>query len=230
MCFTRGLANDEFHHFTTLIKRQISLARGDYLHRMHTRFRNVYIVCTGSVKTYTLAENGTEQITAFHLPSEIVGLDSIGSRRHPSAAQALESTTLCEIPYARLETFAERITPVRDHLIRLMSEKILTSARHATLLGKKSAKARLARLLLQLSRRFRKRGCSAHEFYLSMSRTDIGNHLGLSTETISRLFTRFQEEGMIAVHRKRVRINDPIQLQHYADGTQIVARVHQAGA
>ena len=218
-CLADDLQAYELEQLVAIVKRRIILGRGDHLYRMGSQFRSIFAVRTGSLKTYTLSENGAEQITGFHFPSELVGLDAITKRLHPSAAQALEKTTLCELPYDRLETLAQQRSPVRRQLIRLMSKEVLANSEHITLLGKKDAKARLATLLLRFVRRFEQRGFSTREFHLSMSRSDIGNHLGLSTETISRLFTSFQRLGLISVDRKLVKIHDHDALLLFAGDT-----------
>ena len=207
-CLAGGLQDQELEQLAAIVKRRITLGRGEHLYRMGGKFRSVFAVRTGSLKTYTLSENGAEQITGFHFPSELVGLDAITKRFHPSAVQALETTTLCELPYDRLEALVQLRASVRQQFIRLMSKEVLANSEHITLLGKKDAKARLATLLLRFARRFEQRGFSAREFHLSMSRSDIGNHLGLSTETVSRLFTGFQRLGLILVDRKLVKIHD----------------------
>ena len=93
-------------------------------------------------------------------------------------------------------------------MFRLLSREIGHDTDMLLLLGKKSAEERLATFLLSMSKRLRKRGLSATDFYLSMSRHEIGNYLGLAVETVSRLFTRFQEEGLLKVDRKHIQLTD----------------------
>jgi CRP/FNR family transcriptional regulator len=81
------------------------------------------------------------------------------------------------------------------------------------LLGKKNAEERLAVFLLNMSQRLHQRGLSATDFHLSMSRHEIGNYLGLAVETVSRLFTRFQEEGLLRVDRKHIEFLDATGLE-----------------
>jgi CRP/FNR family transcriptional regulator len=87
-----------------------------------------------------------------------------------------------------------------------------------TLLGKRSAEERLATFLLSFSDRFKQRGFSPSDFFLSMSRHEIGNYLGLAVETVSRLFTRFQEEGLLEVERKHVQLLDLPRLYDIVQG------------
>jgi CRP/FNR family transcriptional regulator len=70
------------------------------------------------------------------------------------------------------------------------------------------AEERLAAFLLNLSRRFQRRGYSPTEFHLRMTREEIGGYLGLKLETVSRLFSKFQEDGLMEVQQKHVRILD----------------------
>jgi CRP/FNR family transcriptional regulator len=86
------------------------------------------------------------------------------------------------------------------------------------LLSKKSADERIATFLVNLSARFHARGFSAQQFRLSMSRNEIGNFLGLAVETVSRVFTRFQQSGVLAAEGKEVRILDSARLCALAGG------------
>ena len=207
-CFGNRLNPGEVAGLTEIVKRRIPLAKGEHLYRMGSPFRSIYAIRTGSMKTYTLDVNGEEQVSGFHLSTELIGLDAISTGAHPSAAQALESTTLCEIPYQGLQDLGVQHPGLLQRLVRIMSQEVLYNAQHVMLLGKKNAKARLAILLLGLGQRFLRRGFSCREFCLNMSRSDIGNHLGLSTETVSRLFTCFQKHGFISVDKKRIKILD----------------------
>jgi CRP/FNR family transcriptional regulator len=105
-----------------------------------------------------------------------------------------------------------------------MSKEILHDQSLLMLLGKKSAEERLAALLLSLSDRYQRRGFSPTDFYLSMSRNDIGNYLGLAVETVSRLFSRFQEEGVLIVQRKHICIQDLPRLRTIANSKGVKTR------
>ena len=112
------------------------------------------------------------------------------------------------MPYDRLQELAKDIASLQQHFIRLMSKELARDEAMLLLLGKGNAEERLATFLLSLSRRFKDRGFSESEFNLSMSRHDIGNYLGLAVETVSRMFSRLQEEGVLTVHRKNIHIHD----------------------
>lgn len=216
LCLPMSIEDDELDELERIIRRRRPLARGEHLFRMQDDFHSVYVVRAGSLKTYTTSEDGQEQITGFHLPGELIGLDAICEDRHHASAKALESTSLCEIPFTQLEDLGNRFRGLRHHLLRLMSKEIIRDESMFMVLGKMTAEQRLASFLLGVAARFRQRGFSASEFNLSMSRNDIGNYLGLAVETISRLFTRFQEEGLLQAERKHVQILDMAGLQAIA--------------
>jgi CRP/FNR family transcriptional regulator len=216
LCLPLGIPSQDVELLDALIKRRRPLARGRHVFRLGDEFRSLYAIRSGSVKTYTITEDGGEQVTGFHLPGEIIGLDAINSNQHPCAAKALETTSICELPFNRLEELAAQIPGLGRQLMRIMSREIQADEELLMLLGKKSAEERLAALLMSLSRRYKERGFSPREFHLSMSRNDIGNYLGLAVETVSRLFTRFQQQGFIEVRYKYIRLQQMDALQALA--------------
>ncbi len=217
LCLPVGIDARELEELDSIIKRRRPLKRGEHLFQVGSPFQSIYAVRSGSIKTYTPTEDGHEQVTGFHLPGELLGLDAINLEHHPCAAKVLETTSLCEIPFNRLEELSSHLPSLQHQLLKIMSKEILHDQSLLMLLGKKSAEERLAALLLSLSTRYQQRGFSPTDFYLSMSRNDIGNYLGLAVETVSRLFSRFQEEGVLDVQRKHVRITDLAQLRNIAN-------------
>lgn len=208
LCLPVGIDARELEELDSIIKRRRPVKRGEHLFRVGDPFQAIYAVRSGSIKTYTPTEDGHEQVTGFHLPGELLGLDAINLGHHPCAAKALETTSICEIPFDRLEELSMRLPSLQHQLLKIMSKEILHDQSLLMLLGKKSAEERLAALLISLSTRYQQRGFSPTDFYLSMSRNDIGNYLGLAVETVSRLFTRFQDESLLSVQRKHVCITD----------------------
>jgi CRP/FNR family transcriptional regulator len=208
LCLPMGLTPDDVERLDDIVKRARPLHRGDFLFRNGQSFRSLYVVKTGSVKTYTPSEEGGEQVLGFHLPGEIIGLDAIDKEVHACSAKVLETSAICEVPFSRLEELSNRIPSLQHQMYRLLSKEISHDTELLLVLGKKSAEERLAAFLLSMSKRLRQRGLSPTDFYLSMSRHEIGNYLGLAVETVSRLFTRFQDEGLLKVDRKHVELID----------------------
>lgn len=222
-----GLLPDDVERLDSIVKRTRPLHRGDHLFRGGEHFRSLYVVKTGSVKTYAPSEEGGEQVLGFHLPGELIGLDAINQNTHACSARVLETSAICEVPFPRLEELAAAIPSLQHQLYRLLSKEIGHDTDMLLLLGRKNAEERLAAFLVSMSRRLSKRGLSATDFYLSMSRHDIGSYLGLAVETVSRLFTRFQDEGLLLVDRKHVQVLDRAALETMAGTPPSVAHQQQ---
>lgn len=213
-----GLAQEDVERLDDIVKRARPLHRGDFLFREGDKFRSLYVVKTGSVKTFAPSQEGGEQVLGFHLPGEIIGLDAIDKDVHACSARVLETSAICEIPFVRLEELTANIPSLQHQMYRLLSKEIGQDTDMLLLLGKKNAEERLAAFLLSLSQRLHKRGLSPSDFYLSMSRHEIGNYLGLAVETVSRLFTRFQEDGLMQVDRKHIQLLDLPALEALVKG------------
>ncbi len=218
LCLACGLNGEDIDRLDGIIKRNRPLHRGDHLFRQGDKFRCLYVVKTGSIKTYAPSEDGGEQVLGFHLPGEMIGLDAIQAEQHCCSAKVLETTAVCELPFDRLEELTSAIPALQHQMYCLLSKEIGSETEMLLLLGKKTAEERLAAFLVGLSERFKRRGFSATDFNLSMSRHEIGNYLGLAVETVSRLFTRFQEEGLLRVERKHIELTDVNRLQAIVEG------------
>lgn len=206
LCLPMGLEPDDVERLDDIVKRNRPLHRGDHLFREGDGFNSLFVVKTGSVKTYAPSEDGSEQVLGFHLPGELIGLDAIENDSHHCSAKVLETSAICEIPFHQLEELSARIPSLQHQMFRLLSREIGHDEDMLSLLGKRTAEERFAAFLISLSERFRRRGLSASDFFLSMSRHEIGSYLGLAVETVSRLFTRFQDEGLLKVERKHIQL------------------------
>jgi CRP/FNR family transcriptional regulator len=177
--------------------------RSESLYRAGGAFDALYAVRSGFFKSSVVLEDGRDQVTGFHMAGEILGLDGIGTESHAADVIALEDSEVCIIPYARLEQ-----PSLQRQLHKLMSRELVRDQGVMTLLGTMRAEERLAAFLLNLSQRFVARGFSPREFHLRMTRDEIGSYLGLSLETVSRLFSRFQDDELITVQQKHICILD----------------------
>ena len=218
LCLPISLNLEDMDALDEIVKRGRPLKKGEFLFRQGDAFSAVYAVRSGALKTFSLSDGGEEQITGFHLPSELIGLSGVDLERYPVSAQALETTSVCEIPFERLDHLAVQLPQLRRQLMRVMSREIRDDQQMMLLLSKKTADERIATFLVNLSARFRARGFSANQFRLAMSRNELGNFLGLAVETVSRVFTRFQQNNLIEAEGKEIRILDPIELCALAGG------------
>ena len=227
VCLPPAVEDTDLDQLEEIIERRRPVARGVPIFRQGEAFSSVYAVRSGAVKTCLTLADGEEQITGFYLPGEIVGLDAIGQQRHGNTAVALESTSVCAIPFDQLEPLAGRMPSLQHHLFKLLSTELNSDQQLLLLLGKRSAEARLSAFLLSLSVRYKRRRLSENRFHLPMSRTDIGNHLGLAIETVSRLFTRMQQSGVLAVDGKDITILDRTELCRLAEAAEEVSGIQK---
>lgn len=218
LCPPLGLGQDDTTLLDSIIKRKQVYRRGEVLYSVGQTFENVYAIRGGSVKTYVYTDDGRMQITGFHIAGELLGLNDIDSNVYSCEARALESTSVCEVSIERFQEMVERIPGVQYQMLKIMSGEIRHNQELMLLLGKKSSDERLATYLLGLSRRFEMRHYSPIQFNLSMSRSDIGNYLGLAEETVCRVLARFQDEGLITAQRRQIHINDLAKLKTIARG------------
>ena len=206
LCLPFGLSIDELERLDDLISTRRRIKRGDHLYRAGEAFDSIYAIRSGFFKTDVLLEDGRDQVTGFQMAGELLGLDGISTEHHTCNAIALEDSEICAIPFNRLESLSREIHNLQHHFHKVMSREIVRDHGVMMLLGTMRAEERLAAFLLNLSQRFTARGFSHAEFYLRMTREEIGSYLGLKLETVSRAFSKFQEEGYIAVQQKHIRI------------------------
>jgi CRP/FNR family transcriptional regulator len=219
ICLPISLHIDDIDRLNNIVQRGKPLQRGEYLYRANDTFDSVYAIRSGAVKALTISDNGDEQVTGFYLPGEVVGLDGIADNRYTNSVIALETASVCEIPFNRMEELSLQIPNLQRHFFQLMSREITQDQQVITLLSKSTAEERIAALLLSISSRNSRRQLSANAFRLPMSRTDIGNYLGLTIETVSRIFTRLQKQAVIQVDKKEILIASMDQLRNIANGT-----------
>ena len=219
ICLPVGLNR---HEMEFIDKRMVSarrrIARGATLFQVGDRFDALYAVWTGFFKTTVGARDGRDQVTGFQMGGELLGMDGIANRRHEVDAVALEDSQLCVIPFDMLDQLAKEVDALRNQLHRIMSREIVRNQGQLLLLGSMHAEERLAAFLLNLTNRLQARGFSPTALVLRMTREEIGSYLGLTLETVSRTFSKFQNDGLLFVRARQLRITDPVGLQAIVDG------------
>ena len=213
LCLPVGLKKDDLSLLDAAIDRRRVLKAGQHVYRLRDSFEALYAIRSGFFKTYELSSDGHEQINGFHMTGEIMGMDAIGTDRHACSAIALEDCEVCIIPFARLEELLHEIPSLMQQFHRLMSREIAADHGMMMLLGTMSAEQKLAVFLANLSKRLDARGLSPTVLRLSMSREEIGNYLGLKLETVSRMFSKFQEDGLVQVERRNLTVTNLPGLQ-----------------
>ncbi|WP_066124332.1 helix-turn-helix domain-containing protein [Bordetella ansorpii] len=213
VCMPDDLTPADFERLDALVCASRKVSRGETLYRQGDAFRNLYAIKAGAFKTVVTLRDGREQITGFHIAGEPLGLDGIHASEHTADAVALEDGMLCIIPYGRLERLCGEMRAMQRHLHRLMSGEIVRASQLMALLGSMRAEERVSAFLLNLSQRLRAVRHADMEFKLRMSREEIGSYLGMKLETVSRMLSRFQDEKLIEVRGKLIRILDADRLQ-----------------
>ncbi|MCW8864871.1 MAG: fumarate/nitrate reduction transcriptional regulator Fnr [Colwellia sp.] len=217
LCLPFTLNDQELNTLDDIIDRKRPIHKGDKIFTDGQEMHALFAIRSGTFKTFTVNEQGEEQITGFHLAGDLLGFDAIADTEHKSFAQALETSMVCEIPYNNLDVLSNTMPKLKKQVLRLMSNEIRTDQEMLTLLNRKNAEQRVATFLVSLSERYHARGLSASEFRLTMTRSDIGNYIGLTVETISRLLNRFHKNGLIKVDGKLITILDIDELTDCAE-------------
>ena len=208
ICIPHALTGSELENLDDICIAKRRIEPGDALFHESEKQTRIHAVRTGSFKTYVTNSEGMEQITGFYLPGDIIGLDGLGGGICQSTAVAIETSTSCEIPEAEFSRLCEHNSELNNSFMRILSKEILREQQHMMALGQMSAEARVAGFIINLSNRFRERGFSATEFNLNMSRHDIANYLALAAETLSRILSKFQDDGHIDVQRRNIKVLD----------------------
>lgn len=206
LCLPRGLHRDDLIAFEKMAQRSRPLHRGEYVFEAGDVFSAIYAVRSGIVKLYVDDDHGEERILGFYLPGELLGLDAIHSGHHNCSALAIETSSVCVFSYDKFEEACAHIHGLCQQMYRLMSREISTENELLLMLKKKTAEQRIAGFLVNLAARYQHLGYSGTEFKLPMSREEIGNYLGLTTETVSRLFSKMQRDNIIDSKRHYIKI------------------------
>ena len=213
LCLPRGLSAEDLERVEKVVYARRRLRRGEALFNAGDEFGSVYAIRSGFFKTSVIDDEGREQVTGFFMGGELLGMDGIGMGRYNGTASALEDSEVCVMPFPLIEEMSFQVRPLQRNLHAVLSREVVRDHGVMMLLGSMRAEERLAAFLLNLSRRFTRRGYSHTEFHLRMTREEIGSFLGLKLETVSRLFSKFQEDGLIGVQQKHVRILDAAGLE-----------------
>ena len=213
LCLPVGMNAAEIDRLDHLVGARRKVRKGQHLYRSGDPFEAIYAIRIGWFKTDVLLEDGREQVTGFQMTGEMLGLDGISTEAHSCNAVALEDSEVCVIPYGQLEELSREVQGLQHQFHKVMSREIVRDHGVMMLLGSMRAEERLAAFLLNLSQRFNARGFSPAEFHLRMTRDEIGSYLGLKLETVSRAFSRFQDEGLISVQQKHIQIIDLVGLR-----------------
>jgi CRP/FNR family transcriptional regulator len=212
-CLPADVPPAELARIESMVSRQRTLEAGQYLFRVGEPFACLFAVRSGCLKSTVFDADGGEHILNFHMPGEVLGFASIYQHKHAGNAVAISPSVVCHLPFGEILALAQPFPQLVLGLLRIASRSALYTGR---LTGDHNAAVRIAAFLLSVSGRLRAQGLSATNFELVMSREDIANHLRLAPETVSRVVTQFNAEGLADIRRRSVRLLDEARLQELA--------------
>ena len=179
LCLPEGLTPEELKLVERVVYLRRRIKRGETLYSTGDEFNAVYAVHSGFFKTSVVDSEGREQVTGFSMGGELLGLEGLGAGRYNGTAVALEDSEVCVMPFSLIEEISREVRSMQRHLHSVLAREIVRDHGVMMLLGSMCAEERLATFLLNLSRRFVRRGYSPSEFHLRMTREEIGSYLGL---------------------------------------------------
>ncbi len=200
------LSDSEIDKLDSIIQRNKLIEKGEKVYAIGESFTHIFAIRSGYLKSYSISESGEEQITGFHLPGEIVGLEGINTGTHTGFSEALIPSQVCAIPYDKLDNLNSVIDGLRQTLFKFMSQEITHNYELMLMLNQKTADEKIATFLLNLSARESLGKGFSKEFVLPMTRTDMANYLGLALETVSRIIGKLVKQDIISVEHRQVTI------------------------
>lgn len=207
-CLPQGLTKLELEQVELAIERTIKFAKKEYLFRCNDKQRAIYAVKSGAVKLSVSTAEGGEQILGFYLPGDLLGFDAMAEGEHICDAQALDDTLVCELKIADFSELCDSLSALRRQMMRQMGREIERDHKLLLSLGQLRTEERLATFLVGISERNKSRGFAAGEFNLPMPRIYLASYLGMAVETLSRMFSRLQADGIIRVRQRLIVIED----------------------
>jgi CRP/FNR family transcriptional regulator, anaerobic regulatory protein len=219
-CLSSGGDHDAAVFLDDLVVQRMQLKKGDVLAHRGDPLTALYAIHSGSCKSVLTTTSGGEQIVRYRITGEVVGAAAISAGVHDATVTALEDSEFCVIQFDRVQSLARQNGEFQRRFNAFLSHEIALERKLMLVLGTMRAEQRLASFLLDLGDRYKARGYSSCEFVLRMTREEIGSHLGLKLETVSRLFSRFHQEGLIGVQGREVKLLDRAGLQRIIDSAE----------
>lgn len=214
-CMPSGMQPKEVEALNDAVRRIRPLRKGDIVYRAGDQFNALFALKSGTAKLVHSDAGGNESIITVMLPGEVLGFDGLATGPYACSLIALETSSYCELPAHQLPRLSQFIPSIHSMLLQRAGKKFEDSLRRMALI-QRPAEERLAAFILDLSTRLHTRGFSPSEFRISLTRQEIGDHLGLALETVSRLFGHFEALGLIRVQGKLIHILNVDALRGYS--------------
>jgi CRP/FNR family transcriptional regulator len=191
-----------------LLLRRQPIAAGEALFRAGQVCDRIYAVKSGSFKGVAVEPNGRERVVGFYFAGELIGTEGIAGQHYTSSVRALEAGQVCHLRLDQLHDSGRSVEQIQTALIAMLGSEVALNQQLTSSLIRQSAEQRMAAFLLSLSDRYQRRGLSSLVFSMRMSRSDIASYLGIARETVSRILTKFQNEGLIRLKKNIFQLKD----------------------
>ncbi|WP_419904210.1 helix-turn-helix domain-containing protein [Kiloniella sp.] len=216
MSLCHALSCDDLQQLSS-ISSSIEVGKGVTIINEQDPANFLFNVTGGSVKLYKLLPDGRRQMTGFLFPGDFLGIAM--NDCYAYSAESLEDTRLCRFSRAKLEELLKKLPHLENRLLNMVSNELVLAQDQMLLLGRKTAKEKVCSFLLSLSKRVQSKNGQATNISLPMGRSDIGDYLGLTTETVSRTLTNLKKSGIISIPTNgELEITDMQELTDLAEG------------
>ncbi len=210
------LFTDEERARLSVVASIVRFKKGEQIYRDGDRAEAVFNIISGVVKSYSVLPDKTERIVAFLFADDLFGLAEEG--RYVNTTRAVAAVTAYRMPVSALESRLRKDATLEFHVICKLCHELRETQRHALLLGRRNALARVAMFLQLLEHHRTTRGDNTSELHLPMNRSDIAAYLGLSLEAVSRSFRALASRGVVSFRDKRyVKVMNRSQLDALAE-------------
>ena len=211
-----ALSSDEIHHLASALT-VAKLKAGQTLFSEGDPTVRVFIVTAGMLRLCKLLPDGRRQVTGFLSASDFLGLAN--GETYAYSAEAVTKAELCQFRKSDLNNLLDRYPRLERQLFSEANNELAVAQEQMVVLGRKFANERLASFLFMLWEKAARNGLSTDPLLLPMSRSDIGDYLGLSTETVSRTFSELRQDRVISLDSPgRVRLLDIARIEALAAG------------
>ncbi|MEA1988270.1 MAG: fumarate/nitrate reduction transcriptional regulator Fnr [Pseudomonadota bacterium] len=216
ICFPTGLLKADIDRLDDIVERKSPLKKNQHLYETGQKFNAIFAIRAGAVKLYSYSDSGEEIVHGFYLPGDVVGFDGLIENAYLYNAVALDSTSVCNLPYDELSGLSLKIPNLNKQIMAVMSKKLQDGQLHSELLIKRNADQRVAQFIWNMAERYKNRGYAYDEFRLSILHRDVALYLGLTPETVSRILAKFNSDEIVSWKKKEVIIFNEEKLKAVA--------------
>ncbi len=202
---------------TTPSKEHHRLTHG-VLFKKSDPLTTIYAVCSGAFKLCEPTEDGNDKIVGLRYPGELIGEDALFLKKYNYTAIAIGNSSVCKVSVEQLTSCGKLVPELQQNLIHLLSKQsYVRQTNFQAFIGKKSADSLLAAFLINVTERNAAHSGNKNTLTLAISRNDIANFLGLRRETLSRVFTKFQNEQLVNTEGKLIHLLEKEKLSELAN-------------